>query len=310
MSLKLSKKHRVNGSSGSSHSKNDLIFYICLLALPLLQVGIFYFGVNFQSFFMAFQRYDTVNGKFIFDASQNFKTLANDISQQGFWIMMKNSLVLWVVGTIVGTFLAVFFSYYVYKRRTAYNFFKFVLFLPSVLPGIILITMFKTFMSEGVPAWAKFLFNAEVGDVFLNGKLRFTVITIYGLWLGFGSSVLVYTGAMDQIPTEVIEAGKIDGVSTLREFFSIIIPSILPTMATFLIAGVAGIFTNQNGLFSFVGGNAMPNDKTIGYYLYIMVLPEQGKGTYGYASLLGLICTCLALPLTYLVRRILRKVQD
>ena len=51
----LRKRHR---------DKGDLLFYGLLLALPLAQILVFYFGVNFQSILMAFQRYDAcVKGK-------------------------------------------------------------------------------------------------------------------------------------------------------------------------------------------------------------------------------------------------------
>ena len=53
----------------------ELIFYICLVALPMLQVAIFYGYVNFNSFLMSFQSYDTLSGKFTFDGFVNFKNL-------------------------------------------------------------------------------------------------------------------------------------------------------------------------------------------------------------------------------------------
>ncbi len=303
------KSKTLKGNTGKRYSRKDLIFYCCLLALPLLQIAIFYFGVNIQSFFMAFQTYNAADGGiYEWDFATNFNRFISEASQSGFWIMVRNSFAVWILTSLAGTTIAVFFSYYIYKKRALYNFFKLVLFLPSILPGIMIVVMFRTFMGEAVPAFAQLLFSKEVQDVFTNGDLRFWVITLFSIWCSFGSQVLIYTGSMDQIPTEVIEAGKLDGAGPMIELFKIVIPYILPTLTTFLVAGIAGIFTNQNGLYSFVGDRAMPQDRTIGYYLYILVSGDaNGKSGYCYASFLGLLSTLVALPLTYLARKVANK---
>ena len=131
------------------------------------------------------------------------------------------------------------------------------------------------------------------------------------MWISFGAQVLVYSGAMDQIPDEILEAGKLDGTNSFTEFTQIIIPYIIPTVSTFVIVGVATIFTNQNNLYSFYGDNLIGTDKTIGYYLYYLVSSSGvGMSKYCYASFLGLISTCVAVPLTFLVRRLLERVGD
>ena len=306
-----SAKRKINRRNRTTIKKGDLIFYCALLAIPLLQIAIFYFGVNFQSFMMAFQK--RVNGEFIFDISSNINRFANDISKKGFWYMVGNSFLVYLFTSLTGTVLATIFSYYIYKRRTLSNFFKFVLFLPSILPALLLVIMFRMFASQAFPAYFEILFKHEMPnflDTSYSGtQIRFVIITIYTIWISFGSQVLVYTGAMDQIPTEIIEAGKIDGTNSFTEFVHIIFPNIIATVGTFLIAGVASIFTNQNNLFSFFRWDAInQNETTIGYYLYYLVYSDSAKGGYCYAAFLGLICTIIVSPLSFAVRKIIERV--
>ena len=136
-------------------------------------------------------------------------------------------------------------------------------------------------------------------------------VIFYNVWVCFGAQLLIYTGAMDQIAPEIIEAGKVDGVTPIREFFSIVLPIILPTVSTFVIANVATLFTNQANLYSFFGQRVQPANYTLGYHLYAML----GENTdhmdkYPYASALGILCTLIALPLTMLVRRLLNGKED
>lgn len=304
----IGKKRRVNKSGSVTQTKGDLLFYCCLLALPLLQLAIFYFGVNFQSFLLAFQRYD--QGKFVFDISTNFQRFASEFKTPGFWRMVWNSFLVYLLTSLAGTVLAAFFSYYIYKKRTMSNFYKIVLFLPTILPAIMLIVVFKNFVSEAIPTFAK-LINSSSDMKNVWGEptsARFWVITLFTIWVSFGSQVLIYTGAMDQIPKEVLEAANLDGCTPTREFFSVILPYILPTVNTFLISGLAGLFSAQNNLFNFLSTGADPSEMTIGYYLYLMVY-AGGESSYPYASFLGLFFTIIIMPFIFFLQKAVNRIS-
>lgn len=291
----------------------DIIFYTLLMILPVVQLLIFYFGVNFQSICMAFQKYDAKNNVFIWDITKNLTLFRIDIQMAGFWNMVGNSLVVWISTSLTGTVLAVIFAYYIYRRHPLSNFFKFVLFLPSVLPGILLAVMYKKFVGLGIPAFMDYLFETTVADVFNAGAAggRVNLITLFTVWVSFGPQVLVYTGAMDRVDPAILEAGRIDGASPLQEFFRIILPNIASTVSTFLIIGVSSIFTNQNNLVSFLGFDTTTAESTIGYYLYKKVYEDfQRKSGFCYAAFLGLICTLIVIPLAFGVRKLFDKGDD
>ena len=297
----------VNSSKSFSRNKGDLLFYCVLLLIPIAQIAIFYFGVNSQSILMAFQDYKETTYTYIWDISANFNKFVMDVKTLGFWQMIGSSFLVWIFTQLAGTVLALVFSFYIYKKKAFCKFFKFILFLPSIVPALLLVLIFRFFTTEAMPAF----FGTDKFILDRPGTF-FWVVTAFTVWISFGSQVLVYTGAMDQVPDEIIEAGKIDGATTFREFISIIIPHSAPTVATFVIVGVATIFTNQNNLYSFYGNN-IPSEgfKTIGYYLYRLLDQEKyGYTQYCYASFLGLLSTFIAVPLTFVVRKIFSKIGD
>ena len=61
----------VNNSRGFAHSKGDILFYVLVLLIPLVQIAIFYFGVNGRNILMAFQIYDKSTDTFTF-SNYNF----------------------------------------------------------------------------------------------------------------------------------------------------------------------------------------------------------------------------------------------
>ena len=288
----------------------ERIFYCLLIALPVLQVAIFYFYVNFNSVLMSFKSYDTLANKFTWDFDVNFVRFWSELTETSIIRdALKNSLIIWFYTTVVGTFLAIVFAYYIYKKWMLAKTFKFFLFLPSVLPSILLVIVFKFFANEALPGYVKELTGKSIEGLFIGKDTLMPTIIFYNVWISFGSQLLIYTGAMDQIAPEIIEAGKVDGVSMVREFFSIVVPMILPTVSTFVVANVATLFTNQANLYAFFGESVSYKNYTIGYYLFVLVNKvENGKTMYTYASALGIVCTLIAFPLTMLVRKLLNAV--
>jgi len=292
--------------------RGELIFYCSLIALPILQVLIFYFYVNFNSILMSLKSYEAISDTFYWDLGANFSRFWEELTKTSILIdAFKNSFIVWLFTSVLGTFLCILFSYYIFKKWPFGKWFKFFLFLPSVLPSILLVIVFKFFVNEAIPGYILH-FTGKVIDPLLIGKgsLMPTVL-FYNIWVCFGAQLLIYTGAMDQISPEVLEAGKVDGVSNIREFFSIVLPMILPTVSTFVIANIATLFTNQANLYAFFGDGVGYSNYTIGYYLFVLVnRGGNGKTMYAYASALGIICTLIAFPLTMLVRRLLNGRGD
>lgn len=303
---------KTTAKNNSLRDKGELIFFISLIAIPILQVLIFYFYVNFNSVMMAFKTYYTLDDKFVWDFGANFVTLWKELTTPTFatstiMVALKNSLIVWFFTSVIGTFLSILFAYYIFKKWMLSKTFKFFLFLPTVLPSILLVIMFKYFVNEAIPQYImEFFPGTKISALFSDKNFRMPLIIFYNLWVCFGAQILIYSGAMDQIPTEILEAGKVDGVSPAREFFSIVFPLVLPTVATFFIASIATLFTNQANLYAFFGDGLGYENYTIGYYLFILVNKEgNGKTMYTYASALGIVCTLIALPLTLIARKLL-----
>lgn len=288
------------------------VFYILMLIFPLAQFAVFYIGVNLNSFLLAFQSYNIGTSSFEWVGLENFRRLWQELVKfSTLRDALYNSLVVWFFTCFIGTVIAVFFSYYLYKRFSFHGFFKVILFIPSILPGIILVMIFKTFTNEALPAIGEVLGLQIQPLMTLDSPAKFPMAAFFTVWAGFGLQVLVYTGSMEQISPSVIEAGKLDGATPFREFRSIVLPQILPTINTFLVVGITQIFVNQACLWSFFSWDIFPKEGTLGYYMFLLVNhPNYGLSEYGYASALGLCCTAVAVPLTCILRHYLTKWED
>lgn len=291
---------------GLKKRQKEFLFFICLLALPLAQFCVFYIGVNFNSLLLTFRNYDFEKG-YSFAGFDNISRVWHSLTSDPALIYsVRNSLIVYAAGLLIGTTLALVFSYFIYKKAPLAGLYRVVLFLPSIISSIVMVTLYKYFCEEAIPGIYQAITGKTMSGLLSDSNTSFGTLLFYLVWTGFGTQVLMYTGAMSNVPESLSESAKIDGATPLREFFSITMPMIWPTFVTFVVVGIAGIFTNQLNLYSFFGTGANVMDYTIGYYLYRATLKGQ-LPEYPYLSAMGFIFTLVAVPLTVAVKTLLEK---
>lgn len=300
-------KRESKGGAFVSAQKRDLLFYCILSIIPLLQFSIFYLGVNVNSFLLAFKKYDAFTGAMTWVGFDNIADAFTAMTTQYELITSaKNSLIAYVCGLVAGVPLALLFSYYIYKKKLFAGFFRVILFLPSILSAIAMSVIFYYFAERAIPAYTELLFGAELRGLLSDPNTSFAMLVFYTYWIGFGTTTLMYSGAMNSISESVVEAAELDGAGPFCEFIHITLPLIYPTIVTFLVVGVAGIFTQQLNIYSIYGTGAETYLYTFGYYLYRATSIGQ-KTDYPFLSSIGLLMTVIAAPLTLLVKFLLEK---
>lgn len=285
-----------------------LAFYLGLIALPMLQYIIFYIYVNINSFILAFQEVD-VYGNVDFVGFDNFRQALSDLfTEVRFAYIAGNSIKIYLATLFVGLPMAYIFSYYIYKKGMFSGMYKTVLYIPQIVSSVVLVAIYKLIVDYGYPAIVKTLTGEMVLGLYTDNDTMFNCILVFTIWSGFGTQVLMYLSAMAGINESVVEAAKLDGVGYFSEMWYITIPMTFTTLSTFLIVSVAGYFNNQMSLFSFGGVHVDQRYQTFGYYLYRELKVYAADRTkWSYLSSLGLIFTMIAVPITFTVRALLKK---
>ena len=293
----------------SAKKRNELIFYTLIMALPVVQVLIFYFAVNFNSIILAFKEYNYgLDGEVagytwigFANFEKAFRGLRDEYALQA---SLRNSLSAFFVQLCVSTPLALVFSYYIFQKKTGSGLFRIFLFLPAVISPLVIVILFKVMLEEALPAYILKLFSKTIAPIY-STHTQFALL-FYFVWTGFGTNVLMYTSAMTGIDESVMEASRLDGAEGIKGFWYIVLPLIYPTLMTFITVSMATIFTNQLNLFSFENASAEKKYYTYGYYLYVKTATGT-LGDYPFLSALGLVFTCIAVPITLLTRKLMTK---
>lgn len=286
--------------------RQKLGFYLTIVTLPILQYCIFYIGVNINSILMAFQSYDAMTGEFYFDGLVNFKRIAYEFGKNGQLVTaLLNSVKFYGIGICLMV-ATTFFAYYVAKKRPFSGVFRVMAFVPHIVSNITMALLFKYFTENAYPALVEALTGKEVWGLLVDPNTVYGAVVFFCILCGFGTQMMMFSNAMSAIDNSISEAALLDGVTPIKEFFYIDLPMIFPTISTFIIVGIAGIFTNQMSLFSFFGVSADPSVWTLGYYLY-KGIKGAAMTEYPYLAALGVVFTLLVVPITFTVRHFLNK---
>lgn len=289
-------------------AKGDMLFYVLMMAWPILQFCVFYIAVKFNSILYSFQRYDKLSRTFTWTLDYVKSALKMMTTSPALVETMKMTLLFFLLFTGINTPLGLLFSYYISKKQFASGFFRVFLFLPSIICSVIMVLIYGNFVDVALPEIVRVLTGKTVGGLMSTKSTRFFAVMFYNLLVGFGVNVLMYSNAMSAISKEVVEAAHLDGATGLKEFWFITLPSIYPTLVTFLITALAGMFLNQYNLYSFFGSGEHFGLQTYGLYFYVQTLAADGsRAEYSQISAIGLWLTFIALPLTYGVKFLLEK---
>lgn len=227
---------RASAGRRAPRGAGDLIFVLpavvleaAILFLPLLYVlwrSFYNWQPGAQSPFVGFD---------------NYLGLFTD---SGFWQVVGNELFfllglpLWVIAPLV-------VAYMLREHVALPGLWRSIYFLPSVMSPAIVGLVFSSLLAENGPIDG-FLNNVGLGALALpwltDAALVKPVIIVLVLWAGFGTGVLIFSASFGAVPQEVFEAARLDGAGFWREFWSVAMPMIRPTVVLWTMYQVVAIF--------------------------------------------------------------------
>lgn len=219
-------------------------------------IGFFIFTVYpfLNSLYISFTDYTMVTApKFI--GLGNYKELFKDKD-------FLNSLIATFKYAIMTVPLALAFALFIavvlnFKLK-GINFFRTAYYIPSILGGNVAISVLWKFLFTGDG-----LINQVIGIFGINPlpwlsdpNLAMIVVALLRVWQ-FGSSMIIFLAALQNIPLELYEAAEVDGASKVTQFFKITLPLITPSLFFNLVMGMVGAFQEFNSAYLITGGGPL-----------------------------------------------------
>ena len=287
----------------------DWIFIALLTALPVVWFCIFWVYVNFDSILMAFKQLDPLTNTEYFTL-ENFKEVFRDFGSQSGLLgeSVLNSFLFYAAGVFVGMPLSLGIAFFMMKGMPMTNFYKVLFFLPAMINQVAFVYIFVYLTGSNGPLKEIFGLLGGAEDnfpVFLGEGWAMPTMLFYGIWSGFGYSVIVYASTMNRIPPELFESAKLDGAGFGTEFFKICLPLCWPMLSTFIVVNFAGSCSGPGLVLLMTGGSY--HTSTVGYWIYNTII-NSGDGTrLYYPAAFGLVISMFLIPLVILLRKLVNS---
>ena len=126
-------------------------------------------------------------------------------------------------------------------------------------------------------------------------SLAIPIVAFVTLVKGLGMNMVILIGAMKDVPQMYYEAADLDGASKWRQFCSITMPMIAPSVFLVMIMTVIGSLKVFGQIYTLTGGGPGNSSYVFVYYIYQQAFQFY---EFGYASSISAILFIIILILT------------
>ena len=250
---------------------SDNVSGYLLIAPNLVGFAVFtLFGIVF-SLAMAFTDWNLLRGfeNANFVGLKNFKDMIGDRYLSA--SLINNALLLLVVPVelFLAAVLAAIMNRAVYGKAGA----RALYFLPYVTNIVAVATVWKALFHKSQGPINVLLMILGISEEQLPGWLSSSDWALLGvaivlLWKDIGYSILMYSGAMQNISKDYYEAADLDGAGPITKFFKITLPQLKPTTFMLTILGIISSLQMWSFVQIITNGGPGTATYTLGLYIY------------------------------------------
>jgi oligogalacturonide transport system permease protein len=237
-----------------------------LFALPFV-IGVLMFKLFpfVMSFALSFTQYDVFSPP-RFAGAQNYAEMVRDpVFRRSLGVTLL--FVLLAVPLRVG--FALFIAHVLNFKLRGINFFRSAFYLPSILGGSIAVAVLWRFVFAQHGLVNGVLQAVGLEPIAWLADERFSIWTIVTLFVWqFGSSMVIFLAALQNVPQSLYEAAEIDGASKWQQFTRITVPLITPVIFFNLIMQFVHGFQEFNGPYMVTEGGPLQSTYLLSLYIY------------------------------------------
>lgn len=299
----------LNGSNLSGRSiLLKLKPYLFLLPIYLLMM-IFKYIPFFNAIVKSFYKWNGGNVN-VYIGVKNYSDI---LKSKQFWISLTNCLKICLANIGIGLttpLLAAELLYAVRSNKKQYII-RTLLTFPMVVPNVIVILLWKWILAGDTGVLNSILRSIGLETLtspWLGSSKTalFSVILVGFPWVS-GLNFLLYYGALQSIPHEILEAATIDGANKVQRFFRVDIPLLASQIKLIItLALINGVQVFET-IFILTSGGPGTATMVPSILLYDSAFSFK---KYGYSSAVGVIMFVLIMLITVFNQRFLKDTES
>ncbi|MFC0008141.1 carbohydrate ABC transporter permease [Micromonospora siamensis] len=253
-----------------------------------LLFGVFGLYPLIYTFWVSLHDWDLLGTNPAFIGLDNYTALMGD---PDFWHAVVNTLGIFVISTVPQLLLALWLANLLNRQLRARTTWRMAVLIPNVTSTAAVAIVFAVLFGRefGMINWLLDHVGIEAISWKANRFASWVAISTMVDWRWTGYNALIFLAAMQAIPRDLYESASIDGASRSRQFWSITVPLLKPTIVFAVIISTIGglqLFTEPrlfNSGTNAIRGGPLRESQTVTMYMFENAFAPNYNFGYGSA---------------------------
>ena len=232
--------------------------YFVIFTVPTIIAFAFAFVVPFvMGVYLSFCKFNTVkNAKWV--GLENYIKVFE--GKQGFLYSLGFTTLFTIVAILTINVFAFGIALLLTRKMKGTNLFRTVFFMPNLIGGIVLGYTWQQMINA-------VLLKYET-TIVSNAKYGFWGLVLLMNWQMIGYMMIIYIAGLQNVPTELIEAAKIDGATSWQTLFKVTIPMVMPSITICMFLTLSNSFKLFDQNLALTAGAPMNKTRMLALNIY------------------------------------------
>jgi multiple sugar transport system permease protein len=224
-------------------------------------------------------------------------------AQSDFWISMWN-ITKYTVFVVIGeTAFALLLAVLLHNIKHIRGFFRTAFYLPAVTSSVAVSLIFLwLYEPQGGINYLLSLVGISGPHWLEDPRFALPALILLNVWTTSATFMIYFLAALQDIPTELLEAAEVDGANRFRAFWSITFPLLRPAVFLVVALGTIGAFQMFDQAKFMTNGGPLNSTLTPLLEIYNKAF---GENQFGYASAMSVILFIVIFIFTLIQRRLI-----
>lgn len=225
---------------------------------------------------------------------ENYKELFTD--DKGMLEALLFTLLFTVVTVVVTNVVAMLLAVVLDSELPGRNVFRAAFYIPNIISLIVIGYIWRFIFSKAFDSLGELTHWSVFGISWLGGnRFAFISVVLVSVWQAVGFYLVIYIAGLQTVPRDVTEAALIDGAGSVRRFFSVTLPLIMPSVTVCVFYSLSNAMKAFDVIFSLTNGGPGTATTSIALDIYKTAFSDH---RFGYGTAKSVILFLLILLVT------------
>lgn len=279
------------------HSKrkiNDYLNFAAFLAPAITLISIFVAVPFIMCIYYSFRKWNGIGKSSTFIGFDNYIQLfTNDKIFKGSFVY---SIIYTVCVVILINVIALLIALLLQSKIKGKGFFRTSFYIPNIISLIVIGFIWKFIFGRVFDS----LYEATKISLFSlswlgDPKIAVLSTIIVSVWQGLGFYMIIYIAGLQSVPKAILEAATIDGAGSVKRFFNVTLPMIIPSITVCIFYSMSNSLKMFELIFSLTGGGPGTATTPIALDIYNTAF---NNNQFGYGSAKSVVLFLLVALIT------------